>query len=83
MVIDTLTNGSLTNLFVCLKCTLTIYGKSFAMDLVCLQLSQLDVILGMNWLEFNRVHINYFSKTMMFLEMRGDEELMFISSKQV
>ena len=37
----------------------------------------------MNWLEFNLVHINCFPKTVMFPEVGGDGELMFISSKQV
>lgn len=36
VVIDTPDNGSLTTSLVCLKCPLTIYGKSFSMDLVCL-----------------------------------------------
>lgn len=33
MVIDTLVNGSMNNLLVCLKCPLTIYGKDFGIDL--------------------------------------------------
>ena len=48
MVIDTLTNDSMTTSWVCLNFTLTIYGKDFGIDLVFLLLSQLDVILGMN-----------------------------------
>ncbi|XP_050897713.1 uncharacterized protein LOC127104575 [Lathyrus oleraceus] len=83
MVVDTPGNGLVTTSLVCLKCPLIIYGKSFVMDLVCLQLSQLDVILRMNWLEFNRVHTNYFSKTVMFPDMGGDGVFMFIFSKQV
>lgn len=66
MIIDTPANGSVTTSWVCLKCLLTIYGKSFGMDLVCLSLNQLDVILIMYWLEFNHVHINYFNKSMSF-----------------
>ncbi|XP_050896385.1 uncharacterized protein LOC127103148 [Lathyrus oleraceus] len=83
MVIDTPTNGSITTSLACLKCPLTIYDKSFAMDLVCLRLSQLDVILGMNWLDFNHVRITCFAKTVVFLEVGGDGKLMFISAKQV
>ena len=63
MVIDTLANGSVTTLLVCLNCPLTIYGKDFGVDLIYFPLSQLDVILEMNWLEFNHVHINCFDKT--------------------
>ena len=40
MVIETPANGSVTTTRVCLKCSLTIYGKSFLMDLVCLPLQQ-------------------------------------------
>lgn len=83
MFVDTPANGSITTSLVCLKCPLNIYGKIFVMDLVYLQLSQLDFILGMYQLEFNRVHINCFSKTVMFLELGRNEEFMFISSKQV
>ena len=36
MVIDTPASGSVTTTCVCLKFPLTIYGKSFVMDLVCL-----------------------------------------------
>ncbi|XP_050878624.1 uncharacterized protein LOC127082430 [Lathyrus oleraceus] len=83
MVIDTPTNGSVTTSLMCLKCPLTIFGKSFAMDLVYLHLIQLDVILGMKWLEFNRVHINCFAKNVMFPKMGGDSKLMFVSAKKV
>lgn len=66
MVIDTLTNGSVNTLLVCLDCPLTIYGKYFGVDLIYFPLSQLSLILGTNWLEFNRVYINYFDKTVLF-----------------
>lgn len=48
MVFDTPTNGSVTAMLVRLKCPLIIYGKEFGVNLICLPLSQLDVILGMN-----------------------------------
>lgn len=62
MVIDTPYNSSMTTSWVCLNCPLTIYGKSFRMKLVCLPLNQINIMLGMNWLEFNHAHINYFDK---------------------
>ena len=83
MIVDTLTLGTVTTLWVCQNCPLTIYGKNFWMDLVCLPLRNLDVILGMNWLEFNHVHINCFYKTVLFLEMGDDGNLMFVSAKKV
>lgn len=66
LIVDTLALGLVTTSWVCLNCPLMIYGKSFGMDLVCLPLRNLDVILGMNWLEFNHVHINYFNMNVSF-----------------
>lgn len=63
MFIDTSTNGSVTTTMVCLNCPLTIYGKDFGVDLICFPFSQLEVILGMNWLELNYAHINCFNKS--------------------
>lgn len=70
MVIDTPTNGLVTNLLVCMcvNCPLIIYSRDFGIELVHFRLSKLDVILGMNWLEFNHVHINCFDKSVKFLE---------------
>lgn len=83
IVIDTLTNGLVTTSWVCLNFTLTIYGKDFCIDLVYLPLSQLDVILRMNYLEFNHVHINYFDKSVMFIEFGVGENQIFMEAKQV
>lgn len=70
IVIDTPVNGSVTTSLVCRNCLLTNYGRDFGINLVSLPLIQLDVILGMNWLEFNHVHINYFDKLVLFLESK-------------
>ena len=66
MVVETPTKGSVTTSLVCLKCPLSMFGRDFEVDLVCLPLSGMDVILGMNWLEYNHVHINCFSKMVHF-----------------
>lgn len=55
MIIDTLASGSETTSSMYLNCPVIIFGRDFGMDVVYLSLSQLDVILGMNWLEFNHV----------------------------
>lgn len=62
--------------------SVTTYGKNFGMDLVYLPLNQLDVILRMNWLDFNHVHINCFDNSVSFLEFDASDEL-FVFSKQV
>jgi hypothetical protein len=73
MVIDTPANGSVTTKLVCVNCPVTVYGRNFGMDLVCIPLSKLDVILGMNWLRFNRVHINCYVKTVISKTGRESE----------
>lgn len=83
MVIDTLTNGSVTISLVCLNCPLTIYSKDFGVDLICLPLSQLDVILRMRWLDFNRVYINYLDKNVLFAEPEESNESSFMSTDKV
>src|SRR4051812_8204648 len=75
MVIDTPASGSVTTSSACLNFPVNIFGREFGMDLVCLPLKQLDVILGMNWLEFNRVHINCIAKTVIFPKEVNPDDL--------
>lgn len=82
MVIDSPTNGSVTTMMVNLNFPVTISGKDFGIDLSCFPLSQLDIILGMNWLEFNHVHINCFNKSMLLPEFGEEEDSRFIFSNQ-
>ncbi|XP_058766909.1 uncharacterized protein LOC131640525 [Vicia villosa] len=83
MIIDTPASGSVTTTFVCKGCPLTIFDKIFVMDLVCLPLHQIDVIIGMNWLEFNYVHINCYNNTSRFPKFGDNGELMLLTAKQV
>lgn len=83
MIINTLANGSVTTYSVSLNFSLTIFGRDFGIDLVCLPLSQLDVILGMNCLEFNRIYINNYSKAVLFPEFMEEKDPLFISASQM
>ncbi|XP_058783473.1 uncharacterized protein LOC131658163 [Vicia villosa] len=83
MVIDTPDNGFVTTTFVCKGCPLTIFDKSFVKHLVCLPLHQIDVILRMNWLKYNYVHINCFNNTLRFPKFGNGGGLMLLTSKQV
>ncbi|XP_050919045.1 uncharacterized protein LOC127136541 [Lathyrus oleraceus] len=82
MIIETPTLGQVTTSWVCLNIPLTVFGKKIGMDLVCLPLINIDLILGMNWLVFNRVHINYYDKMVSFPDFDASNEL-FVSAKQV
>ena len=37
----------------------------------------------MKWLEFNRAHVNYFDKFVLFLEFEEGEDLMFMSANKM
>lgn len=83
MVVETPSNGSVTTSRVCLSCPLSMYGRNFAVDLICLPLRGMDVILGMNWLEYNYAHINCFNKTVRFSSPEEEAETEFVTTKQL
>jgi len=60
-----------------------ISSRTFLIDLICLPLSQIDVILGMNWLSSNHVLLNYFDKTVVFDDSEVSKDMMFIFANQV
>ncbi|CAL0335101.1 unnamed protein product [Lupinus luteus] len=71
----------------CLQCLVVIQGRTFIMvDLICLPLSQLDVILGMDWMSENGVSLNCRRKIIEFLENPGEcsdkEDRQSISAKE-
>jgi len=53
LVVSTPTSDSVITNRVCLDCPLFIENRKFLVNLICLPLSQLDVILGMDWLSSN------------------------------
>ncbi|XP_027368288.1 uncharacterized protein LOC113874256 [Abrus precatorius] len=52
--------------WVCLGCAIMVHGREFEVDLICLPLSQLDVILGIDWLAINHVSLDCREKTLIF-----------------
>ena len=48
LVVKTPTSGSVLTSNVCLNCPVEISGRTFLIDVICLPLSQIDVILGMD-----------------------------------
>ncbi|GAU51960.1 hypothetical protein TSUD_417460 [Trifolium subterraneum] len=76
MNIETPASGSVITRLVCRNCHVSVFGRHFGMDLVCIPLSGIDVIFGMNWLVFNQVHINCCEKTVIFPKSEGSVSLM-------
>ncbi|GAU44597.1 hypothetical protein TSUD_187870 [Trifolium subterraneum] len=76
MNIETPASGLVITRLVCRNCPVSVFGRHFGMDLVCIPLSGIDVIFGMNWLVFNQVHINCCEKTVIFPKSEGSLPLM-------
>ncbi|XP_027357452.1 uncharacterized protein LOC113866852 [Abrus precatorius] len=66
VVVPTPTTKLVVNSSVCLGCSVMIHCRNFCMDLICLPLSQLDVVFGMKWLSSNRVLLDYKKKALIF-----------------
>ncbi|XP_073223409.1 uncharacterized protein [Cicer arietinum] len=75
LIVNTPTIDYVDTFSVCLDISIHVYGRHFRVDLVCLPLCLVDVILVMDWLSANRVCINFFSKTIEFMEPEEREIL--------
>ncbi|XP_058745854.1 uncharacterized protein LOC131618704 [Vicia villosa] len=82
MVVDTPAMGSITTSIVYLKCPVLILDRDFVVDFVCFPLRGLYVILGMNWLEHNHVHIDCFDKSVRFSTLE-EEGVELLSARQL
>jgi len=83
LVVETPTSGSVLTSDVCLDCLVEISGRTFLIDLICLPLSQIDIILGMDWLSYNHVLLNCFDKSVVFDDSGMSKDMMFISANHV
>nr|KYP32923.1 hypothetical protein KK1_046284 [Cajanus cajan] len=70
LIVLTPTNKSVIANKVCLDCLIFIGDRKFLVNLICLPLSQLDVILGMDWLSSNHVFLNCAEKSVMFSDSK-------------
>src|ERR1051325_690437 len=67
----------------CANCPLSIFGRDFVVDLICFPLEGLDVVLGMDWLRANYVHINCYDNTVRFSSLVEEDQAMLMSTKQL
>ncbi|XP_027364556.1 uncharacterized protein LOC113871655 [Abrus precatorius] len=66
VVVTTPTGKLVMTSWVCLECSMMVHGREFEADLICLPLSQLDVILRMDWLAANHVLLDCREKNLVF-----------------
>ncbi|XP_050915463.1 uncharacterized protein LOC127130513 [Lathyrus oleraceus] len=57
MVVTTAMDDMVETPLICENCSLSVNGRIFQIDLICLPLKKVDVVLGMDWLSANLVFI--------------------------
>ncbi|XP_050875244.1 uncharacterized protein LOC127078868 [Lathyrus oleraceus] len=57
MVVTTAMDDVVETSLICENCSLSVNGRIFQIDLICLPLKKVDVVLGMDWLSANSVFI--------------------------
>ena len=57
MVVTTAMDEMVETPMICKNCVLSVDGRVFQIDLICLPLKKVDVVLGMDWLSANSVFI--------------------------
>ena len=57
MVVTTAMDEMVETPMICENCVLSVGGRTFQIDLICLPLKKVDVVLGMDWLSANSVFI--------------------------
>ncbi|XP_052734044.1 uncharacterized protein LOC128196602 [Vigna angularis] len=64
--------GEVRTSTMCVRCPIEVEGRRYKVNLICLPLKDLEVILGMDWLNTNRILIDCGAKELIFPE--EDEE---------
>ncbi|XP_050915637.1 uncharacterized protein LOC127130713 [Lathyrus oleraceus] len=57
MVVTTAMDDVVETPLICENCSLSVNGRIFHIDLICLPFKKVDVVLGMNWISANSVFI--------------------------
>ncbi|GAU10670.1 hypothetical protein TSUD_425730, partial [Trifolium subterraneum] len=64
MTVAVATGGKVVSKRVCQNCPVSVVGKIYHVDLICLPLKDMDIVLGMDWLSANTVYIGCAEKNL-------------------
>ncbi|GAU51762.1 hypothetical protein TSUD_415510 [Trifolium subterraneum] len=64
MTVVVATGGKVVSKRVCQNCPVSVAGKIYHVDLICLPLKDMDIVLGMDWLSTNTVYIGCAEKNL-------------------
>ncbi|GAU29936.1 hypothetical protein TSUD_360510 [Trifolium subterraneum] len=64
MTVAVATGGKIVSKRVCQNCPVSVAGKIYHVDLICLSLKDMDIVLGTDWLSANTVYIGCAEKNL-------------------
>ncbi|GAU10603.1 hypothetical protein TSUD_418240, partial [Trifolium subterraneum] len=64
MTVAVATGGKVVSKRVCQNCPVSVAGKIYHVNLICLPLKDMDIVLGMDWLSANTVYIGCAEKNL-------------------
>ncbi|GAU44499.1 hypothetical protein TSUD_13100 [Trifolium subterraneum] len=64
MTVAVATGGKVVSKRVCQNCPVSVAGKIYHVDLICLPLKDMDIVLGMDWLSANTMYIGCAEKNL-------------------
>ncbi|GAU50680.1 hypothetical protein TSUD_371390 [Trifolium subterraneum] len=67
MTVAVATGGKVVSKRVCQNCPVSVTGKIYHVDLICLPLKDMDIVLGMDWLSANTVYLGCAEKNLYVL----------------
>ena len=87
LCVSTPAEGKILTSHALLNCPIQVENKHSNISLICLPLSELDVILGMDWLEANHVSLNCLEKSISYMldhpKISNVKDPIFLSATQV
>ncbi|WVZ19821.1 hypothetical protein V8G54_007143 [Vigna mungo] len=81
LVVSTPTAGEVKTSTVCVRCPIEVEGYKFKVNLICLPLQDLEVLLGIDWLNSNHILIDCGKKKLIF--PREEEEKLSLTLGQI
>ncbi|KAG2383927.1 uncharacterized protein HKW66_Vig0153100 [Vigna angularis] len=81
LVVSTPAAGEVRASTMCVRCPIEVEGRRYKVNLICLPLKDLEVIMGMDWLNTNRILIDCGTKELIFPE--EDEEELSVTLSQL
>nr|KYP53093.1 hypothetical protein KK1_024913 [Cajanus cajan] len=79
LLVSTLASASIVVSKLCVGCPIVVNEKKYKVNLIYLPLVDIDIILGMDWLSANRIHIDCANRRLIFPQV--EDELLILAGQ--